>query len=40
MDIGETSVVPASVRVMASDKNWIEGNAVQQLETTAQLKGM
>lgn len=28
------------IRVIASDKNWIEGNAVQQLEKTAELKGI
>lgn len=30
----------AIVRLIASDKNWIEGNAVQQLEQTATLPGM
>ena len=30
----------AIVRVIASENNWIEGNAVRQLERTAQLKGM
>lgn len=30
----------AVVRVIASDSNWIEGNAVQQLESTAKLKGV
>ena len=30
----------ASVRVIASDKNWIESDAVKQLEHTATLKGM
>ena len=30
----------AIVRIVASDKNWIEGNAVQQLEKTAQLSGI
>ncbi|PZO55366.1 MAG: RNA ligase RtcB family protein [Phormidesmis priestleyi] len=28
------------VRVIASDQNWIEGNAVQQLEQTSKLKGV
>ncbi len=28
------------IRVIASDKNWIEGNSVQQLEKTAGLKGI
>ncbi|MEM9150734.1 MAG: RNA ligase RtcB family protein [Cyanobacteria bacterium P01_F01_bin.3] len=28
------------VRVIASENTWIEGNAVRQLETTAQLKGV
>ena len=28
------------VRVVASEKTWIEGNALQQLEMTAQLKGV
>jgi len=30
----------AIVRVIASDKNWIEGNAVQQLKQTSTLKGV
>ncbi|MFK8185152.1 MAG: RNA ligase RtcB family protein [Phormidesmis sp.] len=30
----------AVVRIIASDKNWIEGSAVQQLEKTAQLNGI
>ncbi|MEO0886335.1 MAG: RNA ligase RtcB family protein [Cyanobacteria bacterium J06648_10] len=40
MSTEETTSNGAVVRVIASDKNWIEGNAVQQLERTAQLKGM
>ena len=28
------------IRVIASDKNWIEGNAIQQLEKTAELEGI
>ncbi len=27
-------------RVIASDRNWIEGNSIQQLEATAKLKGI
>ena len=30
----------AVIRVIASKKNWIEGNAVQQLENTAKLRGI
>lgn len=30
----------AIVRLIASDKSWIETNAIQQLETTAKLKGI
>ena len=30
----------ATIRIIASDKNWIEGDAVQQLENTAKLKGI
>ena len=29
---------PAKVRVVASARTWIEGEAVQQLETTARLR--
>ena len=29
-----------TVRIIASDKNWIEGEAIRQLETTAILPGM
>jgi len=28
------------IRVIASENNWIEGNSIQQLETTAKLKGI
>ncbi len=34
------SELDAVIRVIASKKNWIESNAVQQLETTAKLKGI
>ena len=30
----------AIVRVIASDRSWIEGNAIQQLEQTSKLKGV
>lgn len=30
----------AGVSIVASDDTWIEGNAIQQLETTARLEGM
>ncbi|TVQ81898.1 MAG: RNA ligase RtcB family protein [Micavibrio sp.] len=30
----------AVIRIIASEKNWIEGNAVQQLEKTAKLEGI
>lgn len=36
----EPAAARAEVRVIASENTWIEGNAVQQLETTAQLQGV
>jgi release factor H-coupled RctB family protein len=30
----------ASIKVIASEKTWIEDDALQQLKTTAQLPGM
>lgn len=30
----------AIVRVIASNENWVEGNAVQKLEQTLQLKSI
>jgi release factor H-coupled RctB family protein len=35
-----TEIQTGKVRVIASDKNWIEGSALQQLEKTASLAGM
>jgi release factor H-coupled RctB family protein len=35
-----TEIQTGKVRVIASDKNWIEGAALQQLEKTASLAGM
>jgi release factor H-coupled RctB family protein len=35
-----TEIQTRKVRVIASDENWIEGAALQQLEKTASLAGM
>ena len=40
MNQDNKAVVGAVVRVVASARTWIEGDAVQQLETTARLPGM
>ena len=35
-----TSPAPTRVSIVASEATWIEEKAIQQLETTARLKGM
>ena len=35
-----TQTSGASITVIASEKTWIEDEAIQQLKTTAELKGM